>query len=246
MARLTPAADLLPSALVDLDTLASTRLATEPYRWGYLPHAIPIAHADALRITFPSTGFWRLRDHDGEKDMNFRLRALVPLGHRSAADPGSLHPLWLRLVDELLSPAYRHACEMALGLSLDGASLEVSAWRWGRDAELGAHADIPRKIMSQVFYFNDEWDPAWGGCLRILGSKEMDDRVAELPPALGSASIIARSDMSWHAVPRVRAEAAGDRLSVVATWQHPGTDSPFWTTEADGTVRSHARGSEPC
>ena len=69
--------------------------------------------------------------------------------------------------------------------------------------------------------------------------------MAELPPALGSASIVVRSDSSWHAVPRVRSAAREERLSVIATWQHPGTESPFWTVEPDGSVRCHARGSEP-
>jgi hypothetical protein len=175
--------------------------------------------------------------------MRFLIRPLVPLGTERPVLAESLDPAWLAFVDELLSPAYRESSERALGLSLDGAPLEVSAWRWGPDAELGPHLDIPRKIASQVFYFNDEWDPAWGGCLRILRSADEDDAFAELPPALGSASLIVRSERSWHSVPRVRREAAEDRLSVVATWQHPGTDSPFWTIDDDGSVRCHTDGA---
>jgi SM-20-related protein len=232
-------------ALVDLEALAGARLETTPYEWAYLPRALHRAAADELRATFPERGFWRLRDHDGEKSMDYRLRALVPLGAERAVDAGSLAPVWRRFAAELLSPAYREASEQGLGRSLDGAPLEVSAWRWGPDSELGPHADIPRKLASQVFYFNEAWDPGWGGCLRILGSKDVEDTVAELPPALGSASIIVRSDSSWHAVPRVRGGAAEPRLSVVATWQHPGTGSPFWTVERDGSVRCHARGSAP-
>lgn len=218
-------------------------MLTEPYRWAYLPDAIAPAQAAALEATFPRTGFWRIRNHDGEKLMDFRLRALLPLGADRAVEPESLSAPWQALVDELASPAYRQASAQALGRSLDDALLELNAWRWGPGAELGPHVDIPRKIASQVFYFNEGWDPDWGGCLRILDSDDPDDAFAELPPALGSASLILRSKRSWHSVPRVRDSSSAERLSLTATWQHPGSESPFWSTEADGTVRCHARGS---
>jgi hypothetical protein len=230
---------------LDLEALRGIRLADPPHRWGYLPHALTPEAAGELRRTFPSTGFWRLRHHDGEKAMDFRLRCLVPLGGTRAVHAESLPPPWRSLVDELLSDDYRGAFAAVLGHSLDDHLLEVSAWRWGSNAFLDPHVDIPRKLASQVFYFNHAWDAAWGGCLNILRSDEPDAVEATLPPALGSASIVVRSDSSWHAVPRVRSAAREERLSVIATWQHPGTESPFWTVEPDGSVRCHARGSEP-
>ncbi len=230
---------------LDLDALRGVRLAEQPHRWGYLPAAVAPAAAAELRATFPRSGFWHLRHHDGEKPMQFRLRCVVPLGGDRAVGAESLSPAWLALVDELLSDAYRDAFAEALGQSLDGHPLELSAWRWGPAAHLGPHVDIPRKLASQVFYFNESWDPKWGGCLHIQDSEDPRDLTAELPPTLGSASILVRSDSSWHSVPEVAEGAAEERLSLIATWQHPGTESPFWTTEPDGTVRCHARGSEP-
>ena len=229
---------------LDLDALSRVRLGDPPHRWGYLESALAPAAAAELRATFPTTGFWRLRHHDGEKDMSFRLRCVVPLGGDRAIEPESLSPAWLALVDELTSDAYRDALADALGQPLDAHPLELSAWRWGPAAHLGPHVDLPRKLASQVFYFNEDWDPAWGGCLHILGSDDPGNLIAELPPTLGSASILVRSDSSWHSVPQVETEAAEERLSLIATWQHPDTESPFWTTNADGSVRCHARGSE--
>jgi len=104
---------------------------------------------------------------------------------------------------------------------------------------LGPHVDIPRKLATQVFYFNPGWDPARGGCLRILADGEA---VAELAPELGSASLIVRSEVSWHEVTPV-AQRVDERLSVTATFQHPGTESPLWSRGADGAVRCHAAGS---
>jgi hypothetical protein len=226
-------------------TPAPDVLHEDPYRWAYREDAIAPARAAELLRTFPRDGYWELENHDGEKYMRFQIRPLVPLGAGRLVLGDSLAPVWREFVEELLAPSYREGFERALGRSLDGAELELSAWRWGPDAELGPHLDIPRKIASQVFYFNDSWDPAWGGCLRILRSDDEEDLVAELPPALGSASVIVRSESSWHAVPRVTRAAAAERLSVVATWQQPGTTSPFWTVEPDGGVRCHAKGSRP-
>ena len=231
--------------LLDLEALRQVRLGDPPHRWGYLQEALTAEAAHALRETFPSSGYWSLRKHDGEKAMDFRLRCLVPLGGSEAADTGSLPPAWRAFSNELLSEDYREAFADALGTSLDDHLLEVSVWRWPPEAFLDPHVDLPRKLASQVFYFNEDWDPEWGGCLDILGSGDPEDVVAQLPPALGSASIVVRSDSSWHAVQRVRAAAPEERLSVIATWQHPGTESPFWTVESDGSVRCHARGSEP-
>jgi SM-20-related protein len=229
---------------LELDALSRVRLGDPPHRWGYLESALAPAAAAELRATFPITGFWCLRHHDGEKDMSFRLRCLVPLGGDRAIEPASLSPAWLALVDELMSDAYRDAFADAIGRPLDEHALELSAWRWGPEAHLGPHADIPRKLASQVFYFNEDWDRAWGGCLQILRSDDPRDVIAELPPTLGSASIVVRSDSSWHAVPPVGAEAVEERLSLVATWQHPDTESPFWTTDGDGTVHCRVPGSE--
>lgn len=231
-------------SMLDLDALRRVRLEDPPHRWGYLPAALEPAAAAELRESFPATGFWRLRQHDGEKAMDFGLRCIVPLGGTEPVEAESLQRPWLVFAAELLSDEYREAFGAALGVSLDDHLLELSAWRWGPDAFLDPHVDIPRKLASQVFYFNEDWDPGWGGCLHILTSSDPADVAAELPPALGSASIVVRSESSWHAVPPVRAAAREERLSVIATWQHPGTDSPFWTVEPDGTVRCHARGSE--
>ena len=230
------------ASALNLHALAGARMEVTPFRWGFVEDAVAPAAAEALRASFPERGFWRLKRGEGENPMDFRIRPLVVLGADDVAEPGGLEPAWVEFAHELLGPAYREAAARAIGADLGDALLEASVWRWGADAHLGVHPDIPRKIASHVFYFNEEWDCSWGGCLRILASQDPDDCVAELPPALGSASLIVRSDASWHAVPPVRRDT-GERLSVVATWQHAGTDSPFWTVQDDGAVVCHARGA---
>lgn len=229
---------------VDLGALERAPVERSPYRWGYVRDALVPEQAEVLRASFPERGFWRLRRGDGEVPMDFRIRPLVVLGETGLAAGGDLPEPWRCFAEELLDPAYRRAVSAACGVALDDALLEVTIWRWGADAHLGVHPDIPRKILSQVFYFNERWNPAWGGCLRILRSEDPADVVAELPPDLGSASLLVRSESSWHAVERVR-RGTSERLSVIATWQHAGTTSPFWTVGDDGAVSCHARGASP-
>src|SRR4029450_6941236 len=132
--------------LIDLSVLVPGVTRKEPYSWAELRHAINPGPPATLRRTFPQTDFWDLSRHDGEKFMRFLIRALVPLGAGRPVLAESLDPAWRAFVAELLSSAYRESCERALGLSLEDAPLEVSAWRWGPDAGVGPTVGVRRSI----------------------------------------------------------------------------------------------------
>jgi hypothetical protein len=226
--------------VIDFDAIASTELQEAPYEWGLVPHAIEQGEAATLIDTFPLDDFWRLQHDDGEKSYTYSARPLVILG---ADAPASLSPLadpWQELVHDLLSSGYREALGRAIGRPLDDAPMEAAVWRWDEDAQLGPHLDMREKLVTQVFYLNAGWNPWWGGCLRILGSQDEGDVVSEIEPVLGSASVLVRSDRSWHCVSPV-ADAPVPRRSVIVTWFRPGSESPSWYLDGDGVVQSHAR-----
>jgi SM-20-related protein len=223
--------------VLDLHALTSTSLETEPFQWSRVAAAIPHHDAEELVTTFPDDGFWEITGNDGEKSFTYAARPLVTLGARRPAPVGKLASAWESVAAVLVSDAYRGALSEHLGRSLDGASMEASIWRWDADAHLGPHLDLPSKIVTQVFYFNDlGWDPSWGGCLRILRSRDADDAHAEIPPALGSASVLVRSECSWHSVTPVAATAPQARRSLIITWFHPGSTSPVWAVDEHGDV----------
>jgi hypothetical protein len=226
--------------VIDFDSIASAELHDTPYEWALVRHAIRPAQAAALIDTFPVDDFWRLRHDDGEKSYTYSARPLVILGEER---PASLSPLaapWQELAADLLSPRYRDALSRAIGGGLDGAPMEVAVWRWDEDAQLGPHLDMREKLVTQVFYLNAGWNPWWGGCLRILNSKDEADLFSEIPPLLGSSSVLVRSDDSWHCVSPV-ADTPVPRRSVIVTWFRPGSESPSWYEDGDGVVHSHAR-----
>jgi hypothetical protein len=225
--------------MIDFDALAATDLQHEPYEWGLVKSSLDPARARGLIDTFPTEDFWQIAGHDGEKSYTYDARPLVILGADRAPRLAPLSDAWQEVLEDLLSPRYRAALGKATGLPLGDALMEANIWRWPNAAHLGPHLDMRQKIVTQVFYLNAGWNPWWGGCLRILNAKDEHALAAEIPPLLGNASILVRSDRSWHSVSPVGA-APAPRRSLIVTWFHAGCESPTWYEDADGAVRTHA------
>jgi hypothetical protein len=225
--------------MIDFDALAGTALQRDPYDWALVDGAFDRERAPALIDTFPTLDFWQIAGHDGEKSYTYDARPLVVCGADRAPRLSPLSQPWQEVVDDLLSPRYRDALSTAIRQPLDDAVMEANLWRWPNQAHLGPHLDMKEKIVTQVFYLNGGWNPWWGGCLRILRSKDEADLASEIPPLLGNASILVRSDRSWHTVSPVNA-APVPRRSLIVTWLRAGSRSPTWYEDADGAVRTFA------
>ena len=225
--------------MIDFGALASTPLQQSPYEWALTEQALDPARASALIDTFPTRDFWQIAGHDGEKSYTYDARPLVIAGADRGPRLSPLPDAWQEAVDDLLSPRYREAFGQALGRSLDGAVMEANVWRWPNAAHLGPHLDMRQKLATHIFYLNAGWNSWWGGCLRILNSKDEEDVVAEIPPRLGNASLLVRSDRSWHTVTPVTA-APVPRRSLIVTWFQPGSESNTWYEDEDGNVRTIA------
>lgn len=226
--------------MIDFDALASTPLREEPFHWALVGQALDPARAPELIDTFPTEDFWRIAGHDGQKSYFYSARPLVILGAERPANLSPLSPAWQELAEDLVSPRYREALGNVVGKPLDGAIMEATIWRWGHDAHLGPHLDMREKLVTQVFYLNGGWNPWWGGCLRILNSRDEEDVAEEIEPLLGRASVVVRSDSSWHAVTSVSG-APVPRRSLIITWHPAGSTSPTWFEDAEGKVGTFAQ-----
>ena len=225
--------------MIDFDVLARTGLNRTPYDWALVERVLDPDRAPALIDTFPAEDFWEIAGHDGEKSYTYSARPLVILGADKRANLAPMSDPWEEVVQDLLSPRYREALGTLLGQPLDGALMEAAIWRWGDAAHLGPHLDMREKLVTQVFYLNAGWNPWWGGCLRILRSRDEDDVASEIEPLLGSASVLVRSEQSWHAVTPVLG-APVPRRSLIVTWFHPDSTSPTWYEDEGGTVHTFA------
>jgi SM-20-related protein len=150
------------------------------------------------------------------------------MGEDTVTHPGDLSDAWQALGADLLSPDYRAALSALTGYDLTAAPMEVNVFHYGPGCSLGAHRDLPEKLVTHVLYFNRSWNTSEGGCLGILHSKNSADLAAEVIPVVGNSAVIVRSDESWHAVSPVAHGSAFSRRSVTVTFYRAGSVSTMW------------------
>lgn len=204
------------------------RLETYPYSWAAVNCLFDPDDASELAATYPCDHFKLVSSFDGEKEYEYEVRPLIGMGAGSVTYPEELSNVWRKLASDLLSSEYRAAMSALTGRDLSQAPLEVNVFHYGPGDSLGAHKDLADKIVTHVLYFNESWEGANGGCLRILRSQDVTDVVAEIPPLIGYSSVLVRSDNSWHAVSRVARNSTSSRRSVTVTFYRPGSISTMW------------------
>jgi hypothetical protein len=207
--------------MMDLARLATTKLFDTPFRWGVVPAFIERDPRRRLVEEFPRQGFERMRRRTGsDKRYETWFRAI-----KNPTEPPNLAGLsaaWVDFVAACSSNEYRDNLARCLGVSLGDDLLEITVWRYGPGHFLDPHTDIASKRVAHVIYFNEGWNPAWGGFLRILNSGDGDDVAHEVSPLIDHSAIIVRSDNSWHAVSAVADAANDERKSVqISFWKTP-------------------------
>ena len=203
-------------------------LATQPYEWAFIDGLFSSELAAELNASFPRDSFKTVRGYDREKGYAYEARALVHMGANTPAHVAGLSPAWRQLADDLISPEYRGALAELLGRDIGSLPMEVNVFRYPPRAWLGPHVDLKDKLITHVFYFNDVWDEAHGGCLNVLRSPDMADAAATIPPLVGHSALLVRSEHSWHAVSPVVSDCSQSRLSMTVTFYKPGSVSTLW------------------
>jgi Rps23 Pro-64 3,4-dihydroxylase Tpa1-like proline 4-hydroxylase len=226
--------------VIDLQRIASGTLQTDPYQWATVDGLYSPTDAAALAETFPVDHYKRVEAYGGEKDYAYDARLLIGMGAGTVAYREYLSEAWQRLADTLLSLAYRNAMSALTGRDLSGAKLEVNVFHYGAGASLGAHPDLPDKLVTHVLYFNTTWNTADGGCLTILRSNDPASVVAVIPPVVGNSAVLVRSDASWHAVSPVVRDTHISRRSLTATFYRADAVSSMWPADDQTPLRDYA------
>ena len=219
-------------SVLQIEALSNAALRREPYTHAIIDELFHRDRARALAATFP-TDHYRIVSGGAEKLYRYDARPFVAFGRDEVLFAGNLSADWQALGKQLASPAYREALGRLTNLDLAGAPLEVNLFHFGPRCLLEPHRDLADKIVTHVLYFNEAWDPADGGCLRILRSSNADDFVTEIPPLVGSSVVLVRSDHSWHGVPAVKRGVAHSRRTLTATFYRPGSTSTLFPEGED-------------
>jgi SM-20-related protein len=205
-----------PGAVVLTGAWDDLRCHDHPYRWLATPpgQLLALDTAERLCAARPTGAFVRREADAKGSDKTYRnySRQLVAPDGTTATE--GLSRLWLELVDELCSAAYRHHVARVLNQPVV-ERVEVRLVRHAPGDWLGPHTDRPDKAFSHVFYLNPGWQESWGGALHILASRDPDDVVSVVSPELGASVLLARADNSWHRVGPVTAAAATERTSLL-------------------------------
>lgn len=211
---------------LDLDRIRQAGLTEQPW-----PHSVidsVIRDPDTLHdlvSTFPTAGFQLVKQP--EPDEEGKTLALEIRNDIGRAD---LDPAWKALLKQLHSDAYRQAVEHLTGVSLTDSQRRVAFYRVPPHAWLGVHRDKPNKIVSHIFYFNDDWEAGIGGDLLILDRPDLTRVRRRIAPVAGTSVVVVRGDDSWHAVEKVSAAVDRARCSIIVVFHPADADLSYYET----------------
>ncbi|MBI2685320.1 MAG: 2OG-Fe(II) oxygenase [Acidobacteria bacterium] len=227
--------------MIDLERVRNNGLESEPFQWAAIDDLFSPDDAAELAATYPCDHFKLVSGYGGEKDYEYEARSLIRMGASEISYPEGLSEAWRTLGTDLLSAEYRAAMSALTGRDLTRTLLEVNVFHYGPGCSLGAHKDLPEKLVTHVLYFNRTWNRADGGCLSILRSGDSADVAAEILPIVGHSCVIVRSESSWHAVSRVVNNAASSRRSITVTFYPPGAVSSMWPPGDSAPLRDYQK-----
>jgi len=158
------------------DAIARTRLEKDPFEYVIVRDCV---NADALRKI--GTDFPAVPGPGSHPPSQLQIK-----GHFEA------------LLQELESTAFRNVVEQKFGIDLARRPTMCTVRGFVQKKDGSIHTDSKTKIITVLLYLNEGWDKA-GGRLRLLrNGTDLEDYVAEVPPANGTLLMFRRSDNSWH------------------------------------------------
>ena len=166
----------VPGPILDLEKVRSTRLRTHPFDYVVVSNFIRPEWENRLIADFPHI----------EKGGSFPLSTV-----KFGAD-------FSKLIDAMNGAEFRQAVEEKFSLSLEDSPTMFTVRGRCRRADGKIHTDTESKIITVLLYMNPRWTNQ-GGRLRLLyNATNIDDVVAEIPPAVGTLLIFRRCDHSFH------------------------------------------------
>jgi hypothetical protein len=182
----------LSEKFIDLPLFERAALQTDPFPYVLLPGFVPEAVRAELSAAYPKI------DRPGSfpvADLHFG-------------------PAFRDFLAEIEGPAMRAAFARKFAIDLSGRPTMVTVRGQAQLKDGSIHTDTASKLITVLIYMNEAWE-AEGGRLRLLRSAtNLDDMVAEVPPAAGTLLAFRVTKHSWHG----HAPASGPRRVVQLNW----------------------------
>ncbi len=161
---------------IDLARFERTPLETDPFPYLIVPGFVPPAALPPLSADYPKV------DRPGSFPV-----ADVTYG-----------PAFVEFLAEIRGPEMRDAFARKFGVDLTDRPTMVTVRGQAQAKDGRIHTDTATKIITVLVYMNEAWE-APGGRLRLLRSNtDLDDMVAEVPPAAGTLLAFLVTPHSWH------------------------------------------------
>ena len=158
------------------DSLQETAIKTDPYPFLVLPDAFEENQLQDVLSDFP----------------DIQYPGSIPIAE---VDTG---PRFDAMIKELDSDRFRAVIEAKFDVDLASCPTMYTVRGVMRQKDGRIHTDSKTKVITVLFYFNEEWAND-GGCLRVLrNGTNIEDYVDEIPPSAGTMVAFRVTDNCWH------------------------------------------------
>jgi hypothetical protein len=221
---------------LDREALRQQYLAASPYPFVKIENFLEPAFAREVAAAYPT---FETATAQGRafKSVNERKKVQI-------TDAKLFPEPVARLNAALASPEFLSDLSYVTGIpglladeQLVGGGIHVT----GPGGRLDVHVDFnfieSRKLhrrLNLLLYLNPEWDERWGGHIQLWDNDVTQCRQA-FAPALNRCVIFETSDISFHGVTPVTADAPYPRQSF-ATYYYTREAPPHWKGVAHGTI----------
>jgi hypothetical protein len=215
-----------------IDRISSASIESYPWRHAHIDRAIPSDLAADLVACFERVPMSRCEQARVDKTYSFSTGNLT-------LDSPIPDGLWKKGLEAFRSDAYREAIGSLTGVDLRDADVTFDLWEYAEKDWLSPHVDKEEKLVTQVIYLTEGWRDGAGGRLLIQERAEPDSAVRHIPPRFGNATVLVRSNSSWHAVEPVEPGAPPRRSMTVTFWSdtRPPNASNAHRPESNGGMQ---------
>lgn len=167
-----------------------------------LNHPIQQSALSSLEQAYPKADLFQTAEGKNDKQYKFSLSKICEQEVFVWSDTNIL-AAWKPLIDELFSDEYTNGLSQAIDFDLTGKSRSCGFYQQGYHDYIDIHLDKKHKVLTQLFYFNREWNRTYGGDLGIYNENNPQAPLLKLPPLSIYSVIILRTDNSWHGVSKI-------------------------------------------